>query len=262
MLAFGWRWMFAIMGIVGIVVALAWFFFYRSPSDLDLDADDRLYLGIAEESGDRRTAWREWRALFGFRTTWGMALGYFGLIYLVWLYTAWLPGYLEMDRHITISHTGLLSAIPFVFGFVGVLTAGYLVDRFSAAGLPPIKACKILGASGLLGMALFTAVAATVASTALAIAAISAAMFLGFGGMVGFWTMVSVAAPKKYVGSMGSIMNCGGYIGGAAAPAVTGILVESAHSFVPALLAAAGIGVLASLCCLFVVKRELPEHYG
>jgi MFS family permease len=259
MLGFGWRWMFVIMGITGIVVAIVWFFFYRSPLDLDLDANDRSYLDAAGDDGARQITWEDWCSLFRRRTTWGMFLGYFGLIYLVWLYTAWLPGYLEIDRHMTLPHTGLVAAIPFLFGFVGVLSGGYLVDHFAAIRLAPITACKVSAVSGLVGMALFTAVAATVDSSTLAVACISAAMFLGFGGMVGFWTMVSVAAPKNYVGSLGSIMNCGGYVGGAAAPMVTGMLVQYTHSFMSALLIAAGIGVAAALCCFLVVKQPLPE---
>ena len=33
--------------------------------------------------------------LFGHLTTWGMILGFFGSVYLNWVYLTWLPGYLE-----------------------------------------------------------------------------------------------------------------------------------------------------------------------
>ncbi len=66
---------------------------------------------------------REWKQLFRFRTTWGMILGYFGCIYLTWIYTAWLPGYLEIERHMSVKFTGFAAAIPFVFGVVGGVTA-------------------------------------------------------------------------------------------------------------------------------------------
>ena len=44
----------------------------------------------------------EWKQLFRFRTTWGMIGGYFGTIYITWIYTAWLPGYLEIERHMSV----------------------------------------------------------------------------------------------------------------------------------------------------------------
>ena len=57
--------------------------------------------------------------MFRFRTTWGMILGYFGCIYLTWIYTAWLPGYLEIERHMSVKFTGFAAAVPFAWGVVG-----------------------------------------------------------------------------------------------------------------------------------------------
>jgi MFS family permease len=259
MLSFGWRWMFAIMGIAGVAVALVWFIFYRNPAKLDLDADDRRYLAADEAASARHISFAEWRSLFAYRTTWGMVLGFFGMIYLVWVYTAWLPGYLEMQRHMSIPHTGFVAAIPFLFGTVGSLCGGRLVDRLAAGGVAPINACKYPAAIGLTGMALFTGAAALVDSDSLAVGLMCLALFIGFGGMSGSWAMVSVAAPKNTVASLGSLMNCGGYFGGALAPMVTGMVVQSTHSFVPALLTATVIGLASAACYLLGVTKPLPE---
>ena len=78
---------------------------------------------------------REWKQLFRFRTTWGMILGYFGCIYLTWIYTAWLPGYLELERHMSVKFTGFAAAIPFVFGVVGGVLGGYLTDILVRRGV-------------------------------------------------------------------------------------------------------------------------------
>ena len=48
-----------------------------------------------------------------------MILGYFGCINLTWIYTAWLPGYLEIERHMSVKFTGFAPAVPFPFGVVG-----------------------------------------------------------------------------------------------------------------------------------------------
>ena len=131
MLAFGWRWMFIIMGIAGVVVAIVWFSFYRDPSTIELEPSSRSYLTASQSNAARRLTLHDWYSLLGFRTTWGIILGYFGLIYLVWLYTAWLPAYLEMDRHISLAHTGVIAAVPFICGFFGVLASGRLVDHLA-----------------------------------------------------------------------------------------------------------------------------------
>jgi MFS family permease len=259
MMAFGWRPMFGIMGIAGILGAVIWLFFYRAPSQLGFDATDSRYLNQATTKSRQATA-AEWRALFAHRTSWGMILGFFGTIYLIWLYTAWLPGYLEIQRHMTISHTGLIAAIPFLGGTLGSLTGGFLIDKTaSSRRFSPLVACKLPAVIGLIGMALFTAVAAEVTSNDLAIACMTAAMFLGFLAMSGQWAMVSVGAPENCVGSLGGIMNFGGYLGGALAPMITGFIVQSMHSFVPALLTAAAIGLSSAILCLLLVNKPLPS---
>ncbi len=259
MLSFGWRWMFVIMGVAGIAVALVWYTVYRDPARQGLSPEDRRYLAADEAAATRHITFAEWRGLFARRTTWGMVLGFFGMIYLVWVYTAWLPGYLEIQRHMSIPRTGFVAAIPFLFGTVGSLCGGRLIDRLAEAGVAPIAACKYPAAIGLAGMALLTGAAALVDSNVLAVALMCGALFIGFGGMSGSWAMVSVAAPKNTVASLGSLMNCGGYFGGALAPMVTGMVVQSTHSFVPALLTATVIGLVGAACYLLGVTTPLPE---
>jgi MFS family permease len=44
MLGFGWRWMFILMGISGLMVAAIWVAFFREPRSLDLEPAERAYL--------------------------------------------------------------------------------------------------------------------------------------------------------------------------------------------------------------------------
>ena len=44
MLSLGWRWMFLIMGILGVIASSAWFAFYRDPGKLRLSHEDHVYL--------------------------------------------------------------------------------------------------------------------------------------------------------------------------------------------------------------------------
>ncbi len=125
MLSFGWRWMFAIMGMLGLGAAVLWYVLYRDPDQMALTEEENRYrtAGDAPEKASPVT-FGEWRALFRFRTTWGMILGYFGVIYVNWLFNAWLPGYLEMARHMSIRMTGLVAAVPYAFAVAGALSGG------------------------------------------------------------------------------------------------------------------------------------------
>jgi MFS family permease len=257
MLAFGWRWMFAIMGLVGIAVAILWYAVYREPREVALTEAEKTYLteGEAPQVAERVT-WADWKHLFAYRATWGMVLGFFGEVYMGWVYQAWLPGYLEIERHISIPNTGWLAGIPFLCGVAGSIGAGWGSDLLSARGVSPINSCKVPVVIGLTGMAGFTIVAALTPSTFVAVTAISVA--LAFNGMAGAmcWALASVAAPRHCTASLGSIQNCGGYIGGALAPTITGFIVQDTGSFVPALLFSAGLGLACALVYVFMVPGK------
>jgi sugar phosphate permease len=93
MIGFGWRWMFVVMGTVGVAVAVVWFLVYRDPAETHFTDSERHYLTEGEEARTReRVSLSEWLALFRFRTTWGLVIGFFGVVYMGWLYLAWLPG--------------------------------------------------------------------------------------------------------------------------------------------------------------------------
>jgi MFS family permease len=254
MLAFGWRWMFLIVGVVGIGVAILWYAVYREPREVALTDDEKAYLtdGEAHQVADRVT-WADWKQLFAYRATWGMVLGFFGEVYMGWVYQAWLPGYLELERHMSIGKTGWVAAIPFSCGVLGSVGSGWLTDTLAARGVSPINSCKIPVVIGLAGMGAFTIVTALTPSTLVAVIAMSTA--LAFNGMAGAmcWALASVAAPRHCTASLGSIQNCGGYIGGALAPTITGFIVQDTGSFVPALLFSAALGLTCALVYVFMV---------
>ena len=133
MLHFGWRWMFIIMGLLGILLAVIWASIYRDPREVDVTAAEEAYLSDGRERRTTRPiTFAEWRRLFSFRVTWGLMLGFFGIVYLLWLFQAWLPGYLEMERHMSLQRTGWIAAIPYAFGVVGSIGTGFVADRLMA----------------------------------------------------------------------------------------------------------------------------------
>jgi hypothetical protein len=200
MLHFGWRMMFVIMGVAGMGVAAVFYAVYRNPSQCDLTVEERAYLADGGSPAPREAiTLREWTHLFRFRTTWGMICGFSGTVYLLWIYNAWLPGYLQMERHFTISKTGWVAAIPFVFGIFGSLSGGQLCDYLVRRGVPPMRSRKWPMAIALLGGSLFTALAAVTPGNTLAISFIAAAMFLLYLASSAAWAMAP--APPRWVPS-------------------------------------------------------------
>ena len=123
MLSLSWRWMFIIVGVLGVGLAGVWWLMYRDPSEVAITAEERRYLTEGDENTTttRPPSFAEWRLLFAHRTTWGMIAGFFGNIYTLWLFTGWLPYYLEHERHMSIAKVGLVAAVPYFFGCVGAV---------------------------------------------------------------------------------------------------------------------------------------------
>jgi MFS family permease len=159
----------------------------------------------------------------------------------------------------SIRATGFIASIPFIFGVIGSVGFGWVTDKLNAAGFSPVNSRKIPVIAGLFGMALFTYIAAEATSNFVAVAAISVAVFCNGGSSGQSWSLASVAAPANCTASLGSIMNFGGYIGGALAPTVTGFIVQATGSFEQALLVGAAMALMGALSYIVIVRKE-PIH--
>ncbi len=129
-----------------------------------------------------------------------MALGNVGSGYMNWFYAAWLPGYLETGRHLTVPQTGWAASIPYLFGVIGSLAGGFACDRLAAAGLSPILSRKLPIVCGLTVGGAFTGLAILAPSTTGAIAAISAALFFSNLAGAAIWAMAITASPARRCG--------------------------------------------------------------
>jgi MFS transporter, ACS family, L-galactonate transporter len=260
MLLAGWRWMFIIMGMVGIGASVAWFWLYRDPGKAALGPADAVYLQAnkSRRSGAPITA-RQWGRLFRFRTTWAMMLGAFCSGYGIWMYVTWLPGYLEGEHHISIARTGYLASIPLLCSMFGSFCGGYASDRLIARGMPIVQARKLPAALGYLGSALFTAFAALSTAPTPAILWISLAMFFLYFAVAAKWTLITAVSPQDFCGSCSSIQNFGSYLGGACSPVLTGLIVDWTGSFVLALAIGGMVMAIGAAIYYFMVGAPITD---
>ena len=257
MLTFGWRWMFVFMGMVGLVVAVIWFGVSREPRHIDLSAEEREHLTEGEPPAPPEPiSFARWRELFGFRSMWGLMLGCFGIGYISWLYAAWLPGYLEIQRHMSIRSTGWIAAIPICpvdhrrgwWRLVGRLADGKgLLDGQQSQVATRHRGGRRRRVHDLRGGSHQQRHGRDLRYLAM----ISGSLCAGL-----FWALASVIAPANCTASAGSMANFGGYLGSALVPMVTGFIVQATGSFTPALLLGGAIGLMSSLCYLLLIRNE------
>jgi MFS family permease len=260
MLSLSWRWMFFLVGAAGVLLALVWWSIHRDPSEVRLTPDEVRYL----TEGDANTtskppSFAEWKQLFAHKTTWGMIAGFFGTIYTLWMYTGWLPYYLEHERHMSIARVGIVAAIPYFFGCVGAVVGGWLCDFLTRRGWTPIAGRKLLISCALCGISLCTLGTVLAQSDAIALALISVSLFLIYVASSAAWATVPIAAPSQYTASLGSIQNFGGYLGGALAPTVTGLIVQRTGGFSQAFLLSAGLSLLSAAAYLLLVRQPIQS---
>jgi MFS family permease len=226
---------------------VAWFLFYRDTADAPLDPADRAHLAEGETLQEvGAMTFPLWRRLFTFRTSWGLFLGVAASSYMGSVYATWLPGYMEIQHHLSVGKTGLIVTIPYACSVVGSVFAGWTSDRLARRGVSPLDSGRIPFVIGLVGMAGFTALTAGTADLAMATVWLSCAMFFSQLSGSCSWIAASAAVPGSCLGSFGGIQNCFGYLGGAIAPALTGYAVQATGSFTTPLLIGAAVSLVGA----------------
>ena len=261
MLAFGWRMMFVIIGVAGIMIGVCWYAYYRNRESMDLSDDDLKYLNSGrEEKPKQQVTLKEWGALFKRRTVWGMILGFSGVNYTGWLYLAWLPGYLQAERGLSLANTGWVAAIPFIFGAMGMLVNGMVADRLATKGYSQMGSRKFLICLGLVLSAVCTLLVVQSTTTTMAVMFISLALFFVHFAGTSCWGLVQVVTPSKMVASVSSIQNFGSFIFASFAPIVTGWVLDTTGSFNWALIVCSMVTFGGALAYFFIVKDPLEEN--
>ncbi|WP_347554147.1 MFS transporter [Robbsia sp. KACC 23696] len=291
LLAIGWRATFMTMGALGVGVAFVWYLVYRDRRTVALHSDEYRYLAGTEVSPaptvdpagidgrldahhaarnatamptetPQQVTMADWRGLFKLQVTWGLILGYVGVIYMTTLFLTWLPAYFQRVHGISLANAGWVSSIPFLFGTLGVLSGGAIVDGLARRSRNPWASRRWPIACGLLFAALATVATAYVSGTASAIGMLCVAMFALNVSIAGAWSMVSVAVPSRMVASLASLQNFGGYFGGAFAPLITGMVVQKTGSFTAALVISAVVAIGGALAYLFLTAepRDQPRE--
>lgn len=256
MLAFGWRGMFALIGIPGVLLSIAWFAFYRDHNDVALSGSELAYFRASgRKDNPSRISFSQWRGLFRQRTVWGLMLGFGGINYTVWLYMSWMPNYLEAEHHVSIAKTGMIAAIPFSCGSVGMLLSGIIADFLIRNGVPPIRSHKSLLIIGMMCSAACTALVRYVPSATGAAIAIGMALFFNYLAGNSGWGLVQSIAPREILGSVATIQNFGSFVCASFAPIVTGWLLDRTHSFDLTLLICSMVSILGALSYLLIVKN-------
>jgi len=245
----GWQWVFYTTGALGLIWIVWWLAVYRAP--------ERSGAGETQSGGAESTI--RWATLLRYRTTWGIMLGQAGYLYIYYVFATWLPGYLVLQRGLSVLSTGFVGMLPFLVGTVCVILGGWAADRLIAKKWRVTLVRKGFAVGGLLAATVFTVAGAYAPGTALAVTFLTLSVASFSFSTAAANSMPLDAAPPHIVSSLVSLQNFGGNLGGSFGPLVTGMLISASGDFTVPLLVAAGAALLAS-CSYGLIVGDLDRE--
>jgi D-galactonate transporter len=258
---FGWRESFIVTGLLGFVWVVAWLVLYRNPraDEAPHDVDDR---APADEAAAVKQV--RWLDLFGYRTVWGMMIGFFCLNFVIYFFITWFPSYLVHARGFSMPKVGTLGTLPALFAIPGGWLGGVTSDWLYRRGWSLTAARKTCLVGGMIGSSSI-AFAAFVPSVEAALALFSLSYAcLAFTG-ANIWSLPSDVAPtKSHVASIAGIQNFASNLAGVLTTTFTGVMVQiTGGSFEIPLLVGGGMCLLGAACYLFIVGpiERLPIRH-
>jgi ACS family tartrate transporter-like MFS transporter len=228
----GWRLMFLLEGLPAVGLAfVTWYYLTDKPADARwLDAEERDWLSATMAAEEAETAGRyHWplrRSLTSPRIL-ALALVYFGIVYGLYALSFFLPtivaGFAEtFDTDFNLFQTGLIVAIPYLFGTASVV----LWSRHSDATQERVwhvAAPTLLGAVSI-------PVALYLGSPLAVMVAVSITAIGIFGALPVFWTLPSAFLAGAGAAGGIALINSLGNLSGFAAPYITGALSDATGS--------------------------------
>ena len=248
---YGWRGLFLIVGVLGMLFAFVWWRLYRNPSESTAVNDAELAHIKAGGGGEYTGAplqfkWRHIGALLKHRQILGAAIGQFGGNSTQVFFVTWFPTYLVTERGMTFIKAGLMTSLPFIAASVGVLVGGLISDTILTRTGSANLARKLPIVGGMLLASTIVAANYVPADQNAMVILVMSIAFFGQGMTNLGWTVISDVAPKKLIGLAAGIFNFSANLAGIVTPIVIGIAVQWTHSFVGPLIYIAVVALIGA----------------
>ncbi|WGY70800.1 MFS transporter [Burkholderia cepacia] len=244
----GWQWLFVVEGLPSSVLGLvALRFLDDRPDDARWLSDaDKAALRAAHSHAEAGTPdANTTRPLLAHRDFWLLCAANFAIAAAGYALVFWMPVILHRGGLHGAMQIGLLSALPYLCGIVGMLAMGWRTERrreWRGHGAVAMLAC----AAALAGLASTAGASQLMIALCVAVATHAAAL-------PAFWVLPGLALPKRSMAVAIAAITMSGAIGGFASPFLMGVLNTATGSmrgglyFNAALLVAGAIALLGTL---------------
>lgn len=261
---FGWRLAFVVLGAIGILWCVLWLTFasdrpaeshHVTPEELAHITSDRSEAILPKGSAPLRHYILR-------KSTWGLALGLFALLYPLYIFVSWMPSYFTNVMHVTPAGLSVAAGVPWIGGFLGYFLGGFISDLFFKRSENGLKARKTTTIVPLLLATITLSAIPSVQSVTAAVALFTLSLLALSMATQSLWAMIHEVTPVIYMGTVGGFIHFLANMSGVIAPALTGYVIEHAASgYASAFWIAAGVGLFGVLSILLLVhNRRIPSH--
>ncbi|WP_224359594.1 MFS transporter [Klebsiella quasipneumoniae] len=167
---------------------------------------------------------------------------------LSWGVVTWLPTYLNTERGFSWANVGWMSALPFIFGLLFKVLAGFIVDKTDRKGMVMFASAMLCAASILIGVNITNNV----------FAAIVISFGIGASSMQlpCVFTLLQSMVPAEAMSAAAGALN-GMAVGfGALSPVLIGFILSVTHNFYVVMYLLVGIVILGGLFSLLFSRRR------
>jgi ACS family glucarate transporter-like MFS transporter len=244
-----WRWTFPLFGSLGIVWTFFFFRWFRDrPKDHPSVNAAELELLEQVQGNAAGHANVPWGRLISRGSMWLLWLQYFCFSFGWYFYITWLPTYLREYRHLSAEQAGRLAVLPLLFGGFGALFSGFLAARLARSIGSVVAARRVVTVTGFLASAASIWLVTRTGDPFWAMVAMGVGSFSTDLSMPVAWN-ACMDIGGKYAGTVAGSMNMLGNLGGFAAGAFDGYLLQHTHDNWNLLLSIiAGVYVVAAVC--------------
>lgn len=252
-----WRMTFVILGVVGVIWALIWYWWFRD-DPADHRAVTQEELSIINFDGEEKNTEREpisFSKMFASRNMWLIMGQYFCSNFTLFFCLTWLFPHLKAEYNLNTVEAGFYASAPFIFGAMGNWFSGWLVDSMYKKGqwTPSRKVPAIIGFS-LAALGIIASVYMDNVTTAIIF--ISIAVFGSDMTLSPSWS-TCLDIGKKHSGTVSGTMNMAGNLGSFLTALAFPYMVAFTGSTTPFFFLAAGLSLLAIPMWL-AIKPENP----
>ena len=215
----GWRAAFYLLGALGVVWAVIWYWYYRDSSD---SSDSRV-------SRESRETSLSWSLLFGNRQFWLICGMYFFYAFGSWFFFSWFPTFMELGRGFDKTELTYAVAVPFIMSMIGNIAGGHLTDKLTQKYGIKIGR-KALGSTSLTVSAICMFLAAFIPGK-MAVFVFLSLCFGIFDLMLPSAWALCIDLGKRHAGTISGAMNTAGNIGGFCCGILFGELVQQSGNY-------------------------------